>query len=249
VPTPNQRLKLIEGLAKANIGGVTLRLRPFLIGISDPRHTELIKLAADSGATALSTEFFCLEQRSNELKKNKLPVISRLAGINYEKFYRSGSVGSGYLRLNRNIKRPFVNEMEQTCQESGIRFYVSDAHFKERCNNGSCCGLTEDWNYSRGQFCEALVLCRANGKVTWPEVAEDMGHLKTFLYRQAQGYNNVSCENRATFYTHTMFDYLHYLWNNPKAGQSPYKMFEGVMKPTSKDENGDLIYELDECKL
>lgn len=39
-----------------------------------------------------------------------------------------------------------------------------------------------------------------------------------------------------------MAKYLRWLWNTPHAGQSPYTMFEGVMKPQGKDENGDIIY-------
>jgi hypothetical protein len=39
-----------------------------------------------------------------------------------------------------------------------------------------------------------------------------------------------------------MADWLHWTWNSPKAGQSPYEMFGGILKPIGKDENGDLIY-------
>ena len=38
---------------------------------------------------------------------------------------------------------------------------------------------------------------------------------------------------------------MNYLWNNPQAGQSPYKMFEGVMRPEGKDDEGNLIYVYD----
>lgn len=40
----------------------------------------------------------------------------------------------------------------------------------------------------------------------------------------------------------SMADYMRWLWNNPTHGQSPYKLFEGILKPDGKDENGDLIY-------
>ena len=48
-------------------GGVTLRLRPFIIGMSNTnnQHLDLIELASGHGATALSTEFFCLEDRAH----------------------------------------------------------------------------------------------------------------------------------------------------------------------------------------
>lgn len=36
--------------------------------------------------------------------------------------------------------------------------------------------------------------------------------------------------------------YVRWLWNNPQAGQSPYKMFEGVMEPCGHDAEGNIIY-------
>jgi DNA repair photolyase len=240
-PTPKRRLEAIEKIAKLDCGGATLRLRPFMIGITNPTHVELIKEAAARGATAVSTEFFCLEKRSAVLKE-KLKVISKQAGMDYGRLYRDYSKGAGYLRLNRNIKRQFIDEMQEAAHGAGMRFYVSDAHFKERSDNGCCCGLGESWNYSRGQFCEALVICKQRGEVKWGDIAPHTDVLSGFLWRLAENFNTVSAKKRSKFYTHTMQGYLRWLWNNPEAGQSPYTMFEGIMKPTGKDEHGDLIY-------
>ena len=111
------------------------------------------------GASALSTEFLCLDVRSKTLKQ-WLPKMNELCGFDIMAFYKKYSVQHGYLRLNRKIKEPFFNNMRDTCLEVGMRFYVSDAHFKEMCANGSCCGLPTNWNYSRGQFCEALQIAK-----------------------------------------------------------------------------------------
>ena len=40
----------------------------------------------------------------------------------------------------------------------------------------------------------------------------------------------------------TMANYMRWLWNNPQSGQSPYKLFEGILIPNGKDEDGNLIY-------
>ena len=40
----------------------------------------------------------------------------------------------------------------------------------------------------------------------------------------------------------SMAGYMRWLWNNPQAGQNPYKMFEGIIIPIGKDEEGNLIY-------
>ena len=244
VPTPLQRLEAIRRIAQAGAGGATLRLRPFIIGISTPTYLDLIREASERGATALSTEFFCMEQRSNELKA-KAPIFNEQCGFDLFDFYKKYSYSSGYLRLNRKVKRPFIENMKNLCDELGMRFYVSDAHFKELCANGSCCGLPTDWNYSRGQFCEALQLCKKNGSVRYSEIQPDIDTLHDYLWGKAQGYNANSSQKRAHFYGMTMANYLRWLWNNPQAGQSPYTMFEGVMRPEGKDENGDLIYVYD----
>ena len=218
-----------------------MRLRPFIIGVSTPTYLDLIREAGKRGATALSTEFFCMEQRSKVLKE-KAPIFNKECDFDLFEFYRKYSYSSGYLRLNRKVKKPFIENMKNLCDELGIRFYVSDAHFKELCCNGSCCGLPADWNYSHGQFCEALQICKKNGSVRFSEISKDIDELHGYPWRRAQGYNCNSSEKRAHYAGMTMAQYMRWLWNNPQAGQSPYTMFEGVMKPQGKDENGDIIY-------
>lgn len=242
VPTPKERLEAIERIAHADCGGATLRLRPFILGVSTPSYLDLIRLAGDAGATALSTEFFCVDQRSNALKE-KTELFKELCGFDIFKFYKKYSSGCGYLRLNKKIKKPFFERMKSVCNSKGMRFYVSDAHYKDMCNNGSCCGLPEDWNYSRGQFGEALQIAKKNGLVKYSDINKDINSLLSgFEFGKASGFNCSSAEKSAHFGGMSMADYMRWLWNNPQAGQSPYKMFEGIMKPVAKDENGDLIY-------
>ncbi len=244
VPTPMERLEAIRRIAEADAGGATLRLRPFIIGISTPTYLDLIREAANRGATALSTEFMCVELRSAVLRDN-MEIFDRLCGFDFMEFYKRYSVSSGYLRLNRKVKEPFIRNMKEACDKYGMRFYVSDAHFKELCNNGSCCGLPSDWNYSRGQFCEALQIAKKNGVVTWDDIKDDILSLHGYDWGRASGFNANSSEKRAHFAGMTMADYMRWLWNNPQAGQSPYKMFEGVLAPCGKDADGNIIYAYD----
>ena len=246
-PAPADRLKAIETYSGLNNGGATLRLRPFIIGVSDPSYIQLIRDASAAGATAVSTEFFCLEMRTPTARKN-FETISRVAGFDIIKFYRRYSYGAGYLRLNRNVKRPFVDQMEQVCRETGLRFYVSDAHFKERCQNGSCCGLPESWNYSRGQWCEALMIAKQAGTVSWGDISCGLDYARKFQWSHAKGYNCTTTERRAKFHGFTMYDYLQWTWNNPNAGQSPYRMYDGILKPDGKDHDGNWIYRFDETR-
>ena len=242
VPSPTERLQAIERIAKANAGGATLRLRPFVIGVSTPTYMDLIRQGAERGASALSTEFFCVEQRSPTLKMY-MPTLNALCGFDVMDFYKKYSVTTGYLRLNRKVKEPFIMNMKRVCDEVGMRFYVSDAHFKELCANGSCCGLPPQWNYSRGQFCEALQIAKKNGSVHFSDVKTDIDALLGgFEYGRAEGFNAQSSEKRAHYYGMSMAAYMRWLWNNPQSGQSPYKLFEGILIPSGKDDGGDIIY-------
>lgn len=244
VPTPLERLEAIRRIAEADAGGATLRLRPFIIGISTPTYLDLIREASNRGATAMSTEFMCVEQRSPTLKQ-WMPTFNELCGFDFMDFYRKFSVSTGYLRLNRKVKEPFMRNMKQLCEELGMRFYVSDAHFKELCCNGSCCGLPSDWNYSKGQWCEALQIAKNSPEhiVRWEDVCKDInGLVSQFQWVRATGFNCNSSEKRAKYEGMTMADYMRWLWNNPQSGQSPYKLFEGALVPVAKDDNDNLIY-------
>lgn len=241
VPSPQERLEAMHEYTTLNKGGATLRLRPFIIGVSDKTYIDLIERSAEAGATAVTTEFFCLEMRSINKAKEHYQVISECCGFDVVDFYRKHSGGSGYLRLNRKIKQPYVEKMQNLTHDLGMRFYVSDAHFKECSDNCCCCALNSDWQYSRGHFGAALQVAKRQGSVRWSDIEKDMYFLE-FPWERADGFNTFSSEAKAMFGGMTMKDYLHYLWNNPKRGQSPYKAFAGVLVPDGYDENKDIIY-------
>ena len=248
VPSPQERLEAIETIANLDCGGATLRLRPFIIGLTSKTYKSLIRHAAEAGATAMTTEFFCLERRAIKTAADHYKVLSDVIGHDIVDFYAKNSHGSGYLRLNRAIKEPYVKRMRKIAHENGMRFYVSDAHFKEASDGTCCCALPEDWNFSRCHFAEALQRCKRNGRVTFSEIAELAPTYLDFDWGRAEGYNTGSVEKRAKFDGMSMKEYLRFLWNNPRQGQSPFRYFEGVMRPDGKDENGDVIYVYDQSR-
>lgn len=243
VPSPQERLAAMHEYTKLSKGGATLRLRPFIIGVSNKTYLDLIREAHKAGATAVTTEFFCLEMRSVNSAREHYNRISEVCGFDVVDFYRKHSSGSGYLRLNRKIKEPYIKKMQELCKELGMRFYVSDAHFKECSDNCCCCALNPDWNYSRGHFNGALQIAKKTGVVHWSDIEPDMYFLDfPAVYGAGVQVARSSSERKAKFESMTMKDYLHYIWNDPKAGQSPYKIFSGVLVPDGLDENRDVIY-------
>lgn len=245
VPSPMERLRAMKELSKLNKGGVTLRLRPFIIGLTDRNneHLELLKLAKEYGATAVSTEFFCLEARADDRLLKRYEDLSKILGFDIYDFYKKHSRGSGYRRLNYGLKKKYFTEMEELCKKIGLRYYVSDAHHKEKCHGGSCCGLPKSWNYSRGQFTEALIMARESGSVRFSDISQHLEMYKKFRWVMAHGYNTTSPIVRASRQNQTMYDYFREIWNTPNSDKSPYKYFGGVLKPVGTDEKNDVIYE------
>ena len=247
VPSPRERLEAMKIYNSLSKGGTTLRLRPFIVGVSDKTYLDLIRAAKEAGATAVTTEFFCLEMRSIKTAKEHYDVISQCAGFDIVDFYRKYSNGSGYLRLNRKVKEKYIHKMRDLCHDLGMMFYVSDSHFKECSDNACCCALPPEWDYSRGHFAAALQIAKKTGEVHWSDIEKDMYFLDFSAVRaQACQIARSSSERAAKFKDLSMRDYLHYLWNEPGQGQSPYKIFERVLKPNGTDENGDIIYKYDQ---
>ena len=245
VPSPQERLEAIGKYTDLNAGGATLRLRPFIIGVSSKTYPELIRAAAAQGAISVTTEFFCLERRSVNIARENYAEMSDVIGHDIVRFYTRNSNGQGYLRLNRAVKEPYVKDMQRIAHECGMRFYVSDAHFKEASDSKCCCGIGDEWNLSGNNFAEALQICKRNGIVTFSEVMDGSEWLQ-FDWGKAEGYNTGSVESRAKYDGMTMRDYLRYTWNHPNRGQAPYTYFEGVMRLVGVDGHGDVIYAWDQ---
>lgn len=248
LPSPEKRLQFIKQYCQMETGGATLRLRPFIIGLSDynEEYLDLITQASKNGATAVSTEFFCLEGRGDFRVKERYAQMSEVIGFDIHDFYRKNSPRqSGYLRLNWKIKKPYIDKMKELCDKLDMRFYVSDAHHKDKCANGSCCGLDSTWNYQRGQFTEMLVLAKTRNdeKVYWSDMEEHIKGLFDFKWRQANSYNTEGSKQRCIRWNQTMYDYIHEIWNSPNNAKSPYKYFQGLLKPVGLDKNSNVIYQ------
>lgn len=245
-PSPQERLEAMRRLTTAGVK-CTLRLRPFIIGMSnvDNDFVHLIREAADAGASALSTEFFCVEGRATEETRKRYSAISEALGIDLIDFYQRNSTStSGYMRLNPKIKEPYVDLMERAAKRNRMRFYVSDAHHKDRCHNGSCCGLAEGQKYHRGQFTEAIVIARRNGEVRFSDIEPHiLPCFRTLRAVEAVNFARGTATQRARYHSWTMHDLIRYYWNSPNEAKSPYRYFGGALVPRQElDGNGDVVY-------
>ena len=244
VSSPKERIAAMGRLSKLGLANVTLRFRPFIIGMSDLTAKELVDASADAGADGVTTEFLCLEGRSTNKFERRNRIMSKALGYDIFEFYKKNSqTKSGYFGLNREIKEPYFKRVRELAKSRGMGFWVSDAHWKELSDHGNCCGYTDKEKWCHGTFTEAILRAKKNGTVRFSEIAEDADFWSEIEFNKAMGFNTGSAEIRAKFHGFTMLDYMRYNWNKVNNGHSPYKYFGGALHPIGTDEEGDIIYE------
>lgn len=241
VPSPKERIEAIRRLSDTGIH-VTLRLRPFILGVSDD-WKKIIKMAAEAGADSVTTEFFCMESRADENLKARYREMSKICGFDIHKYYMENSRQQGYKRLNRQIKAPIIHNMRNYTHSLGLRFHVSDAFCRECNDSCNCCGVPPEWDVSqKGNIGEAIIKARENGEVHYSDIKDYIDKYFSFRWIGAAGYNTGTNMARARNYDTTMAEFLRGNWNNIKKGTSPAKGYGGILKPTGRDDNGDIVY-------
>lgn len=241
VPSPQDRLAAIKRLTDGGTH-VTLRLRPFIIGVSGDYKT-LIRAAREAGADSVTTEFFCMEARANEDLKKRYAAMSAICGFDVHKYYMENSKQHGYKRLNRAIKAPIIHDMRDFAHSLGMRFHVSDAFCRE-CNDAcNCCGVPPEWGVSQeGNIGRAIIIARERGEVHWSDIEPEINKYLNFPWCEAAGYNTGSNRARALNYATSMAQFLRDNWNTPSKGTSPARGYGGILKPVGRDSNGDIVY-------
>lgn len=241
VDPTSERLKAIKRLSDIGIH-VTLRLRPYIIGLSDD-YRELILKAHEAGADSVTTEFFCMESRADDRLKRRYKAMSEIVGYDVHEFYMANSRQNGYKRLSRKIKNPVVKDMQEYAHSLGMRFHVSDAHCRE-CNDAcNCCGVPPEWGVSQeGNIGQAIIIAREKGEVSWSDIAESIDHLFPFKWADSASFNTGSNRKRAERYSMSMAEWLHNNWNDPSNQLSPAKAYGGLLVADRLDDKGDVVY-------
>jgi len=261
VPTVAKRFENLKWLA--GLGYYTaLRLRPFIIGISDKNLQQTLQAAKDSGIKAVSMEFFAQDMRCNEGMEIRYGEINRLTGFNMTKFLRATSPmeRGTYRRSNRDVKEEYVKQVYIFCKKNNILFSCSDPDFKELNGSSCCCGLPdlkdntynpELSNFSKNQLTHKLRLMgevyRKTGEkqqVRFSEMFDDPDFLGFWDDNKLMSDSVLKSQWQAgKVQTHSYKKSYRDLWNNIESPKNPFNYFHGKLFPLKKDENGDIVYE------
>ena len=241
VPSPDERLEAIRRLSQLGVR-VTLRLRPYMIGVSEGWE-KLIQSAAEAGAESVTTEFLCIEGRADKNLIERYERMSKVAGFDILKFYREHSPQHGYKRLAPGIKRPIFEAMRETAHKYGLRFLNSDAAGRDYSDAVNCCGVPPDMKSQDSHFGKAVLIAKQKGEVRFSDIEPDIKRLfGGFEWVRAANYNTGTNRARAKMMHLTMADWFREAWNDPRRGVSPAKMYAPALEPDRLDADDNIIY-------
>lgn len=260
VQSPDERLHAMKVLSDLGYWTI-LRLRPFIIGITDPTLEDLLEKAKNAGAKGISTEFFAMDGRCNDGMRTRYDYLAKQMGLKdakeLQKHYHklSPSERGGYMRLNRNVKEPYIKTLYKFCVENDMVLGISDPDFKELNMTGSCCAMPDDYppnrglqNWTRNQLTYHLKEARRNWHKTgerqflyFSKVYDD----ESYFDDPAISQDHVSvigrCNAERKLITYRGIIQEH--WNNLRSYANPRNYFHGKIMPCGVDKNGNMIYE------
>jgi DNA repair photolyase len=256
VPNTTKRLEAIKMLSQMGYWTI-LRLRPFIIGISDQELDTLLNRALAAGIKGISMEFFAFDSRAGLGGRKRFEWLGKLMGtkdiIAYYKAL-SPSERGGYMRLNRLVKEQYVRQIYEFCTKHGLVCGISDPDFKELNGSGSCCGMPDLYpdnplltNWTRSQLTYHLKEARKLYHLTGDRKElkfNDVYGAESYLDETGFANEHICTVNqpRAKRNNLTQRIILQKQWNNTNSPSNPMNYFHGKLIPVGIDGQGNLIF-------
>jgi DNA repair photolyase len=256
VPSTTRRLEALRMLSDMGYWTI-LRLRPFIVGISDQELDTLLERALAAGIKAVSMEFFAIGARANLGMKKRYDWLAKMIGVkDLMKYFStlSPSERGGYMRLNRLVKEPYVRKVYEFCAKNNLVCGISDPDFKELNSSGSCCGMPDHYapnllleNWTRSQLTyhlkEARKLYHTTGvckELRFDEVYGNESYLDEKYF--SQEHVDVIGQSIAIRNQLTQRLIIQQLWNSLRSPSNPRNYLHGKLMPIRTDEKGNLVY-------
>lgn len=258
VPVTSKRIEAIQMLS--DMGYYTiLRLRPYIIGISDQGIEELLDRCLNAGIQAISLEFLAVDIRCTSGMQKRYKWIAKLIGVkDLHEYFKtlSPSERGGYMRLNRLVKENHVKTIFKFCQKNDLVFGCSDPDYKELSTSGSCCAMPDKYpenkflqNWTKGQLTYALKKARKQYHIR--------GHITKFNFDKifkneedtylndiylSKDHPSIPIKSASERRFLTSKEIARTIWNNLRSPANPRNYFHGKILPVGIDGQGNYIY-------
>jgi DNA repair photolyase len=257
VPPTSERLRALEMLSDMGYWTI-MRLRPYIIGITDRGIDDLLIRAQQAGIKGITMGYLCVDVRASGGAKLRYKHIGQMMGVkNLIKHYKelSHPERGAYLRANRLLKEEHSKRLYKFCDRFGIVFSNSDPDYKELGFSGNCCALPAKYkpnpglsNWTRDQTTSRLIKARRTYNMTGRCLEFRFNEIftadATYLDEVQFGNDHVAVIGRTTGERAviTQRDILREQWNNLNSGGNPRNFYAGKILPVSTDDAGDLVY-------
>lgn len=259
VPVTSRRIDAIKMLHDMGYWTI-LRLRPFIIGITDDGLSELLERCREAGINGVSMEFVAIDQRCNAALIRRYKWLGKLIGTkNIMKYFTelSPKERGGYMRLNRLVKEPFVKKVYQFCVKHKLVFACSDPDFKELNMSGSCCGMPDNFpanreleNWTKNQLTYALKEARrryhSDGRLIrfkFHKIFKEEEDTYLSSVGMGQDHPGVAGTTASFRKNITYLKIARNAWNNLRSPANPRNYFHGKMMPILKDDRENLVFQ------
>jgi len=251
VPSPKRRFEVLKKLNEVGTK-TTLRMRPFIIGLTDKTLEDLIRNAKEVGCESVTTEFFCLDWRAVSRKETRQNYIdlSKAVGFDIVKFYlKFKGKYQGYVRLDYRIKKVWAKKFVDLCHKYGVKPVFSDVSFKGWTEGtSSCCGILDSWdklnNYAKMQYVKLVNIAKEKGFVTFDDAMEVGKNEKRFRQEcKLENFMNLgNNRKRGKMKRMSYWDYFLKGWDDLKWSNNIQNFLDGQIKAKGKDKNGHYVY-------
>lgn len=263
VPSPTQRFQAMKTLADMGYWTI-LRMRPFIIGVTDLSLDEILHKGLESGMGGISTELYAVDSRSNNSPwaKRQFAEMGKLTGAgNLHSYYSTLSPPErgGYMRLNIKVKERSYKKMYKFCSDHNLVFSVSDPDGKNMGTSPCCCGLPEVntrnkefENFTTNQMTAAMIKARRLYHTTGEKMKfyfhEVYGNPEdhSFLNDIELSHQNCGCTSHNYAYRKrlTQLLLLQRKWNNLRSSSNVSNYFHGNLVPIGLSEDKlNLVYQ------
>lgn len=256
VPSPTTRFEAMKALSDMGLK-TSLRFRPIIPPVARRKiggrfdWEIMVDKAVEAGAQAISFEYIFLNQMASWKERGYYRQLSEAIGMpDFPQFWKHHSIRNQVcLRANRFYKYDLMMNIRNYAKQRGLTVGISDPHFKEFGDHGSCCGISRD-DPVFGHYSTSMTDIVTAGRKAYEQNGENLQF--TFTDWSPDWAKNVrlgamcNLGNKLTEAVHretTWYEQMRKHWNTPRYMRSPTNYFEGILWPIGLDDNKNVIYE------
>lgn len=256
VPAPSVRFEAMKALSDMGLK-TSLRYRPIIPPVAWRKQGDrfdwevMIDKAVEAGAQAVSFECIFLNQMASTVERGYYRRISNEIGMpDFPQVWKHQSIRNQVcLRANRFYKYELMMNIRNYAKQRGLTVGISDPHFKEFGDHGSCCGISRD-DPVFGRYSTSMTDIVTQGRKEYEKTGDNLQF--SFTDWVPEWSKNIrlaamcNLGNKLTEAVHRETTWYHQMrkhWNTPKYMRSPYHYFDGILYPVGLDDQKNVIYE------